>query len=250
MSLENKLKKKYLFSNNGIIKFLYFFFNSIICSLKYNKSYSQGAMDLILMNIFSNKNDGIYIDVGCQHPIRNNNTYQLFKRGWKGINVDLDKFNIELFNFNRPKDFNICQAVSDKVGKDHLYFYHEKSPINTLDPSISKLQKALVKDVIEVPTDTLTNIIEKSPYSEIDLLSIDVEGYELKVLKGIDFNKFYPKVIVLEFLDIKSKKWEIPYNNFESIKNSEIFDFLTKKKYKFVNWVNGDLIFVSSSFIS
>ena len=75
-----------------------------------------------------------------------------------------------------------------------------------------------------------------------------MEGYELKVLKGLDFNKFNPKVIIIEFLDIKSKKWEIPYNNFENIQNSDIYKFLINKNYKFVNWVNGDLVFVSNYF--
>ena len=248
MNLENKLKKKFLFSNKNVVKYLYLWFNKFFSSFKYRKSYSQGAMDLILKDIFRNKKKGIYIDVGCQHPIQNNNTYQLHRKGWEGINIDLDKFNIDLFNFNRPKDFNINQAISDKIGHDKLYFYHEKSPINTLDAKISKLQKASVKDIVEISTDTLTNIVEKSPYHEIDLLSVDVEGYELKVLKGLDFNKFNPKIIIIEFLDIKSKKWEIPYNNFENIQNSDIYKFLINKNYKFVNWVNGDLVFVSNYF--
>ena len=248
MNIENKLKKKFLFSGNNLVKYFYFIINKFFSTYKYRKSYSQGSMDLILRDIFRNKQKGVYVDVGCQHPIHNNNTYLLYKKGWEGINIDLDKFNIDLFNFNRPKDFNVNQAISDKIGKDKLYFYHEKSPINTLDGKISELQKATVRDIVEISTNTLTNIIDRSPYNKIDLLSIDVEGYELKVLNGLDFKKFNPKVIIIEFLDIKSPKWEIPYNNFENIQNSEIYKLLIEERYKFVNWVNGDLVFVSSSF--
>ena len=53
------------------------------------KSYSFGGVDLLIDYIFKNKNKGFYIDIGCQHPISNNNTYLLFKKGWTGINIDL-----------------------------------------------------------------------------------------------------------------------------------------------------------------
>ena len=86
------------------------------------KSYSFGGCDLLIDYIFKSKNNGFYLDVGCQHPISNNNTYLLFKKGWNGINVDLDKKNIELFNFHRPKDKNICACVSSKEGYMDMFF--------------------------------------------------------------------------------------------------------------------------------
>ena len=46
------------------------------------------------------------------HPIRYN-TYHLFKRGWRGTNIDINKTSIDLFNIARPKDKNICAAISD-----------------------------------------------------------------------------------------------------------------------------------------
>jgi hypothetical protein len=102
--------------------------------IKYKKiSYSFNAVDLIIDYIFKNKKKGIYLDIGCQHPISNNNTYLLFKRGWHEINIDLDINNIKLFNLSRPNDINLNQAVSSSVLNKKLYFYHDKSPINTLE---------------------------------------------------------------------------------------------------------------------
>ena len=63
--------------------------------------YSFSGVDIIIENIFRNQNNGFYIDVGCQHPIKNNNTYHLYKKGWVGINIDLDIDNINLFNTAR-----------------------------------------------------------------------------------------------------------------------------------------------------
>ena len=45
------------------------------------KSFSFGGCDLLINYIFKSKNNGFYLDVGCQHPISNNNTYLLHKKG-------------------------------------------------------------------------------------------------------------------------------------------------------------------------
>ena len=248
IKIDKKLKEYFLSKSNNPIKYLYFFFNKILSNLSFKRSYSQGSMDLVLKSIFNNKQNGVYIDVGCQHPIKNNNTYLLFKKGWTGINIDLDRVNIDLFNYNRPNDFNFNIAISDKIEELDLYYYHQKSPINTLDVNVSKKQGSKIEKTIKIQTNTLTNIINKTTINDIDVLSIDVEGFELKVLKGLDFNKFKPKIIITEFLDLTSKKWEIPYNNLNNILNSELYKFIVSKDYKLVNWVNGDLVFVSSNF--
>jgi hypothetical protein len=78
----------------------------------------------------------VYIDVGCWHPRWGNNTYLLHKRGWQGINIDLDLNTIEMFKNFRPNDFNKRIAVSDKNGFEELYFYHNHSPINTISKNI------------------------------------------------------------------------------------------------------------------
>ena len=62
-------------------------------------------------------------------------------------------------------DDNINIAVSNKVGVADLYFYHKKSPINTIDKKTSDYQKAKVSDIKKVKTDTLNNIINNSKYS-------------------------------------------------------------------------------------
>ena len=242
------IKEKIFFSKKSPLKYIYFFVNKIISIFTYKKSYSQGSMDLILNHIFKNKNDGFYIDVGCQHPIKNNNTYLLFKKGWKGVNIDLDSVNIDLFNFFRPKDKNINSAVSNNVETVKLFYYHQKSPINTLDENISLRQQAKIEKKIDIQTNTLENILDNYSINKIDLLTIDVEGFELKVLKGLNFDKYKPCVIVVEFLDLESNKWEIPYNNLDNVLKSELYSFLINKNYKLVNWVNGDLVFFQKNF--
>mgnify|MGYP001171674683 CR=1 FL=1 len=230
-----------------IIKYLSIFLKSFTHK---KISYSYGGIDSLVANIFKNQKKGFYIDVGCQHPIKNNNTYLLHKRGWSGINIDLDKDNINLFNVSRISDDNINIAASNKINEVDLFFFHKKSPINTIDKKTSQFQKAKISSIKKIKTNTLNNIIKSSKYSnkKIDLLSIDVEGHELPVLEGLDFNKYSPNVIVVEYLDLNVSKLEIKNLNIENVINSEIYKFLTLKKYILVNSIYSDLIFIKSDF--
>ena len=109
-------------------------------------------------------------------------------------------------------------------------------------------QQGKIEKKIDIQTNTLENILDNYSINKIDLLTIDVEGFELKVLKGLNFDKYKPCVIVVEFLDLEANKWEIPYNNLDNVLKSEIYSFLINKNYKLVNWVNGDLVFIQKSF--
>ena len=213
--------------------------------------YSYAGIDLLVSDIFKNINNGIYIDVGAQHPIKNNNTYLLNKKGWKGINIDLDQKNIDLFNIARRNDLNIVAAVDSKINERNLYFYHDKSPINTLSKNLSDYNKAVVKEIKHIKTTTLDIILKNSTFkdSSIDFLSIDVEGFELEVIKGLNLNIYRPKIIVVEFLDLKTKKLEIKNLNIERVLDSLIHKYMVSKNYILVNWLHSDLIYASRDFI-
>ena len=218
----------------------------------YKKNYySFSGVDVVIGNIFRDKDRGLYIDVGCQHPIKNNNTYILNKKGWKGINIDLDKDNIDLFNISRPNDENINIAISNKISEVELFFYHKKSPINTIDKKTSNYQQAKVTEIKKVNTNTLYNVISKTKYknSKFDFLSVDVEGHELQVLEGFDFNLYSPDVIVVEYLDLTLSKIEVKNQNIENIFKTDLYKFLISKKYILVNYIYADLIFVKKDFI-
>ncbi len=207
-------------------------------------------MDLLLEHIFKNQSHGFYIDVGCQHPVMNNNTYLLYKKGWNGINIDLDKKNIDLFNFYRKRDLNLNFAISSQEGERDLFFYHDKSAINTVEKSVANYQRAQVKEIKKVKTKTLNSIIENSKFNNltIDFVSIDVEGHELDVIKGFDLKKYKPKVVIIEFLDLSLKKLEIKNLNIKNFLKSEIYRYMVDKNYTLVNLIHSDLVFVNNSF--
>ena len=91
------------------------------------------------------------------------------------------------------------------------------------------------RDIVEVRCTTLTDLLEKHKIKNIDLLSLDVEEYELPILKGLDFNVYRPKYLLVEIFKFK-----------KSI--DEMFSFLKKKEYKFVEKIQkcNDYVFVDS----
>ena len=190
--------------------------------------------------IFREKNKGVFIDIGCHHPMINNNTYPLYKRGWNGINIDIDYSAIDSFNFLRSKDTNIEIAVSDTIGNSDLFFYHNRAAKNTL----SKEKGLDAKQIRSIKTTTLNKIIQESIYKDqkINFLTIDVEGFELNVLRGFDFKKYKPELVVLEL--IQGGMTEFFHQNITNIQNSDIYLYMIKQDYKLVNWIHDDLIFV------
>ena len=82
--------------------------------------------DLNIINYFKDKKNGFYIDVGCFHPLDRNNTYLLYKKNWRGINIDVSKFSIDLFklaycftNFGWKK-WNHLSKISELNSTPHF----------------------------------------------------------------------------------------------------------------------------------
>tara|TARA_B100001964_G_scaffold187087_1_gene207941 strand:+ start:18 stop:635 length:618 start_codon:yes stop_codon:yes gene_type:complete len=203
--------------------------------------------------MFSKIKNGIYVDVGCNHPIKYNNTYLLYKRGWRGINIDLDKKSIDEFNLIRNKDYNIQALISseENINKE-IYFYHERSAINTVSKDLIDYRNSKNEDfqIKKQLTSTLNKIIEDSPFKDkkINLISIDIEDHEYEALKNFNFNKYKIDCIVSEIHDYNQEKLEIYNQNIESIINNKLYNMLIENNYKLINWVNSDLIFVRKDF--
>ena len=208
-----------------ILRKLHIFHNIYIKHKSFikKKSYSLDGEDSFIEKYFKETPVGFYIDVGCHNPIYLNNTFLLHKKKWKGINIDTSEFAIDLFNYMRPNDLNYNCAVSNKNENVKLYFQKEFSLLNTIEINHAKkfMQGNIKEKIIEAFT--LDEILNRSIYknSKIDFLDIDVEGADLKVLEGLSFDKFKPKLICVE---IHEKK----------IEESEIYKFLIEKKYKLI----------------
>lgn len=182
-------------------------------------SFSQYGEDLVLDQLLKDKEKGVYVDVGAHHPFRFSNTRLFYKKGWSGLNIDPAPGFKKLFDQYRPLDVNIEVGVGDKEGYFD-YFIADHPAMNSLyqpGPNGIKTQIQVLR---------LETILEKNIHenTQIDFLSIDAEGYDLKILKSNNWAKYKPRFVVVE-----DKEY-----SFENITKGEIYKYLITKGYKLV----------------
>jgi FkbM family methyltransferase len=189
--------------------------------------YSQEGEEIILKRYFNYQQTGFYVDIGAHHPQRFSNTYVLYELGWRGINIDANPASVQLFNKLRNEDINLEVAISDN-NQEMNYFSFQEGALNTLDEERAKkiMSQANYKSLGNrvVITQTLSQVLDKYliPSQKIDFFSIDTEGYDLKVLKGNNWKKYKPRVIVIESRVL----------HLDKIENDEVYIFLTNIGYK------------------
>lgn len=175
----------------------------------YKKSFSQEGEDILLSRMFEGKKEGFYIDIGAHHPKRFSNTYWAYRRGWKGICIDPQPGIKKKFTRSRPKDIFLELGVGEISHRD-TYFEFSDAALNTLDEErarflIQNTKYKLIKKV-EIEIYRLENILKQHLPNEtndkIDFLSLDVEGFELSVLKSNNFYMYKPTILVIEVMNI------------------------------------------------
>ena len=193
------MKKEYLIKSPLLFKLYLIYFGLKYKFFTKKKSYSQFGEDLVVNNFFKNF-VGRYVDIGCYHPIKYNNTALLHKKGWKGVNIDLNRKSIDLFNACRKNDLNITACLSDKIEEVTIYLDSEFSALNSIYIDNSKNFKFKDLKKISIKTKIFPDLIKDN----FDFLNIDCEGNDFKILKTIDFKRYTPKIINIEVsLDYK-----------------------------------------------
>lgn len=198
-------------------------------------SYSQEGEDLVLLRLFENDAPGVFVDVGAHHPFRFSNTSLLYQRGWRGINIDARPDGMEAFRRHRPRDINLQMGVSEAPGRLELYVFAEPA-LSTFDPALAQERRSMgwptagTRWVECLPlAEILTRELPSLGVADLDLLTIDVEGLDLQVLRSNDWGRFRPRAVVVEVLA----------SDLAGLMNSEISAFLGGVGYKpFAKLVN------------
>jgi FkbM family methyltransferase len=168
------------------------------------RHYSQEGEDILLARILSPDKEGFFVDIGAHHPLRFSNTYALYRKGWRGINVDAAPGSMNAFSRLRPEDINIECAVSSSDNPMTFYIFQEGA-LNTFESSLAQEYVSTgwaLERTVEIMPRTLSSILhEHVPIGKhIDLLNIDVEGEEIGVLRSNDWHSYRPDLIILEVL--------------------------------------------------
>ena len=158
--------------------------------------------------------------------------------GWTGICIDGNEQLAKLWKSQRPNDHFLTKLLSDKIKNVDYTIYpdHTISTIN-YDSKLRYNQRFKSSDITthSVQTDTLQNVLDDFEiFNEIHLLSLDIEGEELNALRGLDFEKNAPGVVVVEIKNMSL------YN----LKDNDVFNFLMSKGYVMVCKLLLDAVFI------
>jgi len=166
-------------------------------------SYAQRFEDLYLLRCFGDRQDGFYIDIGAGHPVYDNVSFAFYLRGWHGITVEPNPHLSRLARAVRPRDSHHQAVVGAAVGTARFYLVRDFHGLSTTiagnaDAALAQFGKA--SQEIEVPATTLRALCEQHAPGAIDFLKVDVEGTEAEVLRGGDWQRFRPRIVVAEAL--------------------------------------------------
>lgn len=200
------------------------------------KSYSQYNQDTILNDlVFKNKKNGVFVDIGAYDGVEKSNTYAYETiLDWTGICVEPIAERFQELLKNR-QCICIHGVVSDK-DQDMVEFCKIEGYSEMLSGILEDYDENHKRRIIseggkrtkvQYKNHRINNILKENNITKIDLLDIDTEGNELKIIQDIDFESIYIDVILAEC-------------NYDS---SEMKSFLEGKQFKHITSIGADLVF-------
>lgn len=162
-------------------------------------SYAQNYEDVMLWRALKHVQNGFYIDVGANDPVEDSVTKAFYDRGWRGINIEPLASHHQDLSVARSDDINLRCAVGSKRGKVRIWECDVRGWATASPQVIKKHEQDGHKGIFHsVSLVRLADICEQHVTNEIHFLKIDVEGLEEDVLKGMNFKKFRPWIVLIE----------------------------------------------------
>ena len=169
----------------------------------YRKSWSQCGEDLILRYLFDLLQIArpSYIDIGAHHPYYYNNTYLFYRQGARGVNVEPDPSLHTGLRRGRPRDVNLNIGIGPREAELDFYVMSTRT-LNTFSASEARKyveQHGLrIVDTRRIRVQTFAQAVDAHLGRAPDLVSLDVEGLDLDILRSIDFSRYRPHVFCVE----------------------------------------------------
>jgi FkbM family methyltransferase len=174
-------------------------------------SYAQQGEDIILWHIVAEvlrRHPISYLDIGAHHPVVNNNTYLFYERGHRGVLVEPNPALHEALATARPRDALLRAGIG--VGKEteaDYYVISGDGQLNTFSKQVADEVHArsggrhAVEGVIRMPLLDINEVMQKHFGGAPHLLSLDTEGFELPILRSLDFERLRPEVVCVDVLE-------------------------------------------------
>ena len=161
--------------------------------------YSENVEEWMIRDYFQDRRGGVFLDVGANHYRDENNTYYLETvLGWSGVAVDaLPEFAPEYVK-NRPRTKFVAMFASDVVGSQVTFFVPKDNKLVSSSSREFTEKEGSPGRPRQVPTTTLTVVLEQAGISQIDFMSMDIELAEPKALAGFDIDRYRPSLVCIE----------------------------------------------------
>lgn len=164
-------------------------------------SYAQNFEDVMLWRALRHVENGFYIDAGAWSPDEDSVTRAFYERGWRGINIEPNPVWFDKLREKRPEDINLPLALGDREEMLNLYVTVDMTGLSTTDAEYSEKNQEAGRSIRIVPCQAVTlnklwheNVGEK----QVHFLKIDVEGAEESVLRGNNWSKNRPWIVLIE----------------------------------------------------
>ena len=226
-------------------------FNNDVPSFFIKTSYSQSGEDSILAYIIRvlgiPTHEVSYIDMGANHAKEMSNTYYFYKLGARGVLVEANPELIPELKFYRHRDIILNNCVDTHSDNDVDFYIMNGDGLSTpsleaaerfcdINPDLKIIDKKTVKTISY--NEIISRYLGKAP----DILSVDIEGKDIEILRSIDFDKYRPLIIITEMIEYSTN---LAYHT----KNSEISTYLGSKGYDEYAFTGINSIYVDKNYL-
>lgn len=181
---------------------------------EYKISYAACGEDIIVDYIFQGLKipNPSYLDVGAHHPTYLSNTYLFYRKGCRGVCVEPDPTLFPAIARARPRD--ICLNIGigvDTEGEADFYIMTART-LNTFSREEAERYQSYgnqrIESVIRMPLVPLNKIISQHFAAYPNFISLDVEGWDLDIIRSFDFGTLRPEVFCIETITYTEDKTE------------------------------------------
>lgn len=200
--------------------------------------YAESGLDIyVYENFFKNK-IGNMVEIGAGHPTYISMSKYFRELGWRCICIDANPKFVDMHKKLGHEAYNYACADFEGVSKFSVYntgMWDEENEGISYSSLELRYEKGSSHEhtEIEVEVITLSNLLDKIGVKTLEYISVDVEGWELEVLKGLDFKKFNLQVVALENVSHDHK----------------YTDFMTEKEFSLVHYIKHNYIFKNDAII-
>lgn len=163
--------------------------------------YTEREEEWLIRDYFQDKREGVFVDVGAHHFRSMSKTYYLESRlGWSGIAIEPQREFEADYAKHRPRTAFFPFFVSNVSNATaRLHLIKRMAAVASADPDFVK-RFGTPDEVREVPTVTLTDLLDSQRIRKIDFMNMDIELHEPRALEGFDIKRFKPSLVCIEAL--------------------------------------------------